>query len=392
MELTLSEKTKLAELEAIIKDGLMTFIDVGACLWEIRNSRLYRAEYGTFEQYCREKWQMTRAYAGSLIKAHEIVTNIENVNHGLQTPATERQVRPLAKLAPEDQKTAWQKAVETAPEGKVTAKHVEKVVAEMKQETKADAAFIESTGKENPVFNRTNENIEWAQWTWNPVTGCEHGCPYCYARDIAIRFTGHFKPEFHFNRLSAPKNTTVPKSGDAGCRNVFVCSMADLFGEWVPEQWIAEVLKSVKRSPAWNFIFLTKNPRRYLGITFPDNCWLGATADTQKRADHAVSVFHEMHAMQKNKNIKFISCEPLLEPVEISFAGIDWLIIGGRSASSKCPEFQPEWGWVNGLLRQADRAGCRVYWKPNLTVRPREYPEHKIYGGDEHEESPIHKA
>src|SRR5574343_137564 len=107
MELTLSEKTKLAELEAIIKDGLMTFIDVGACLWEIRNSRLYRAEYGTFEQYCREKWQMTRAYAGSLIKAHEIVTNIENVNHGLQTPATERQVRPLAKLAPEDQKTAW---------------------------------------------------------------------------------------------------------------------------------------------------------------------------------------------------------------------------------------------------------------------------------------------
>lgn len=380
MELTLPEKTRLAELEAVIKDGLMTFIDVGASLLEIRNSRLYRHEYGTFEQYCREKWQMTRRSANRLIQAHEVITNlgpIGPISSDLvpigTIPTTESQARPLSKLEPAEQRDAWKKAVETAPEGKVTAKHVEKVVAEMKQEVKADPAFIERASKEKPVFNRTNESIEWAQWTWNPVTGCEHGCPYCYARDIAIRFTGHFKPEFHKRRLSAPENTVLPKSEDSGCRNVFVCSMADLFGDWVPQWWIADVLSSVKKAPSWNFIFLTKNPIRYLGLKFPENCWIGATADTQQRADAAVSVFTEMNRL-KNKNVKFISCEPMMEPISMPLSGVDWLIIGGRSASSKMPAFQPEWSWVENLHFAARKAGCRIYWKPNLTVRPTEYP------------------
>ena len=94
---------------------------------------------------------------------------------------------------------------------------------------------LQETGK--PVFNRTNESIEWAVWTWNPVTGCKHGCPYCYARDIARRF---YPPEIGFNprfwpeRLSAPQNTPVPKSTELKDRLVFTCSMADLFGDWCP--------------------------------------------------------------------------------------------------------------------------------------------------------------
>jgi hypothetical protein len=51
------------------------------------------------------------------------------------------------------------------------------------------------------------------------------------------------------------------------------------------------------------------------------------------------------------------------------------MIVGGQSSSSKCPEFQPEWDWVEGLLWQAREANCRVYFKPNLKARPREYPE-----------------
>ena len=34
-------------------------------------------------------------------------------------------------------------------------------------------------------------NIEWCDSTWNPVTGCKHGCEYCYARRIAARFGGY---------------------------------------------------------------------------------------------------------------------------------------------------------------------------------------------------------
>jgi len=119
------------------------------------------------------------------------------------------------------------------------------------------------------VFNRTNENIEWATWTWNPVTGCRHGCPYCYARDMAARFYGEngHEPKFHPERLSAPANTKPPKpSAPIGERNVFVCSMADLFGEWVPQEWIDAVLEAVRAAPLWNFLFLTKNPARLMGI------------------------------------------------------------------------------------------------------------------------------
>lgn len=135
MELTVSEQERLSELERVIKDGLMTFIDVGASLLEIRNSRLYRHEYGTFEEYCRTKWGMGKDYSNRLIKAYEVTSNIGNDDHGHQIPSSERQTRPLAKLPPEQQKEAWQRAVETAPNGKVTAKHVEKVVNEMKVRT-----------------------------------------------------------------------------------------------------------------------------------------------------------------------------------------------------------------------------------------------------------------
>ena len=66
---------------------------------------------------------------------------------------------------------------------------------------------LESEGKS--VFDHTNDNIEWASWTWNPVTGCQHGCPYCYARDIAARFycKGGFEPKFHPDRQTSPANT-----------------------------------------------------------------------------------------------------------------------------------------------------------------------------------------
>jgi protein gp37 len=228
-------------------------------------------------------------------------------------------------------------------------------------------------------FNFTNDNIEWAKWTWNPVTGCKFGCQYCYARDIANRFNANgFEPTFHEDRLDMPKNTKIPKEAatDVGFKNVFVCSMADLFGDWVPEAWIEKVLNAVRENPQWNYLLLTKNPKRFIKIDFPDNCWVGTTVDVQHRVGPAMDAFRQIKA-----TVKFLSCEPLQEHLIFDdMSMFDWIIIGGRSKSSNMPEGQPEEEWVEELVMQARKNNLSVYFKPNLKVktnlkvRPKEYP------------------
>jgi hypothetical protein len=62
-----------------IKHGLQTFVDVGAALLEIRDSKLYRKEYGTFEEYCNKRWGWQRNYANKLIRAAEVVENLGTI-------------------------------------------------------------------------------------------------------------------------------------------------------------------------------------------------------------------------------------------------------------------------------------------------------------------------
>lgn len=134
MEIAITKnKIELDRLEGIISKNLQSFYEVGRALMEIRDKEYYRdvLGYQTFEEYCRVKWDMNRRYAYYLIDSAAV---IENVHHGAQIevlPENERQTRPLARLEPEQQKEAWQRAVETAPEGKVTAAHVYKIVKGM---------------------------------------------------------------------------------------------------------------------------------------------------------------------------------------------------------------------------------------------------------------------
>lgn len=232
-----------------------------------------------------------------------------------------------------------------------------------------------SESKHKPQFNQTNENIDWAKWSWNPVTGCLHGCPYCYARDIANRFYDHgFEPHFYPDRLSAPENTKVPNKEGIGWRNVFVCSMGDLFGVWVEQDWIDQVMEAVRNNQQWNFLFLTKNPARLVDVWWPENAWVGTTVDCQARVDAAERAFSEMAKKGNKPAVSFISFEPLSEPITINLEDVDWIIIGGQSKSSQAAAEQPLWDWVEDLHNQARYYDCKVYWKPNLKVRPQEYP------------------
>ena len=252
--------------------------------------------------------------------------------------------------------------------------------------------FMQHGGKS--TFNETNDNIEWAAWSWNPVTGCLHDCPYCYARDIANRFYAHkFAPSFLPDRLSAPSNTKFPNLDTItdpvlrmAKRNVFVCSMADLFGKWVPAEWIEAVLQQAWDNPQWTFLFLTKFPIRMAEFQFPKNSWIGTTVDKQYAVDRAEKAFTKIRN-GGYEGIAWLSCEPMMEHLSFnSLDMFDWVIMGGSSKSTQTPAFVPPFIWWDSLYWQAKKFNLPVYMKTNLvfddsnrdvqwTARVREYPE-----------------
>lgn len=235
--------------------------------------------------------------------------------------------------------------------------------------------------------------IEWCDSTWNPVTGCLHDCEYCYARKIANRFkcstevfankVEHsemissgiyegtyrcafpfgFKPTFYNERLVIPDNW---KKG----RNIFVCSMADLFGDWVPDEWIVEVMKACANAPQHNYLFLTKNPERYaeliknrLMIRSAPNMWYGSTA-TNSRMKRFVKPKNDA-----TKYNTFISIEPLTEKWDINpygeFENTQWVIIGAETGNRK-EKVVPEKEWIDEIVEQCDKTKTPVFMKDSL--------------------------
>lgn len=227
-----------------------------------------------------------------------------------------------------------------------------------------------------PTFNSTpGAGISWANWSWNPVTGCLHGCDYCYARELATSerlksaYPAGFTPLFHEQRLDAPAHTVIPAEhrDDPAWQRVFVCSMADLYGRWVPDEWIDKVHASMCANPAWQYITLTKFPARYVGLDMPPGAWVGTSVDEQKRVRIAEDAFRKIDGVA----VKWLSLEPLLEPLEFTDLSVfDWVVIGAqtetRQPSGMVPAFAPPFEWVARIVAQAREAGCRVHLKPNL--------------------------
>lgn len=133
--LTGPEMDRLAMCEEVIERGLATFVDVGMALLEVRDSRLYRLAYPTFEAYCEARWNMSRSRAHRLIEAAGVASNLLPTGN---IPANERTARELARLEPAAQREVWQAAVESAPDGKITAAHVRETAAAIKREQRAE--------------------------------------------------------------------------------------------------------------------------------------------------------------------------------------------------------------------------------------------------------------
>ena len=115
------EQSKLAEYEAAIQHNLAAFYETGMALLKIRDEQLYRLTHATFAAYFQERWELKKTQTYRLIEAAQIVENLSPMG---DIPTSERQVRELAGLTPDEQRQVWKKAIEMAPNGHITAGHV----------------------------------------------------------------------------------------------------------------------------------------------------------------------------------------------------------------------------------------------------------------------------
>lgn len=121
-----AESARLRECETVIERGCKSVFEMGLALLEIRNGRLYRKTHRTFEEYCRERWELSRIHAYRMLNAARVSRLLPVGNSN--APTTEAQVRPLTSLGPEFVVVAWNSAVRTAAGGNVTAAHVKAAV------------------------------------------------------------------------------------------------------------------------------------------------------------------------------------------------------------------------------------------------------------------------
>lgn len=135
-DVQLTTEQQLSECESRIARG---WTEMATALLRIRDEKLYREGYKTFQEYCEVRWGYKKSHAHRLMSAAETLQRLERSPIGVIAPQNEAQIRPLTKLPPESQANAWEKAVSTAPiapdgSPRVTAKHVEGVVQRLTPE------------------------------------------------------------------------------------------------------------------------------------------------------------------------------------------------------------------------------------------------------------------
>jgi protein gp37 len=297
--------------------------------------------------------------------------------------------------------------------------------------------------------------IEWTEETWNPVTGCSKvsaGCQFCYAAAVARRFwptqypvvllDGRHPdaiPSTELARAIGNGDTRPRAFGDVWChaerlpdplrwrkpRRVFVNSMSDLFHPDVPDAFIDQVFAVMALTPRHTYQVLTKRPERMHRYVIAEgsmcsreafingeiwsrlgtkdgnkiehggnwrckwplpNVWLGVSVENQETADKRIPLL-----LQTPAALRFVSCEPLLGPIDLNTIDttsdtdpgysalelrdddegdlvetLDWVIVGGESGPKARPCYT---SWIRSLIRQCESAAVPCFVK-QVGARP----------------------
>ncbi|PWU19159.1 MAG: hypothetical protein C5B50_07285 [Verrucomicrobia bacterium] len=154
-----SEQKQLEECEAIIATGWDNFVKVGRALASIRDQRLYRQSFRTFDQYCAKKWHYSKPHAHRLICAAETMQILVPIGT-ISYPTHEAQIRPLIGLNPEDAKTAWNNAVKAA-EGKPITASIVLAAARPFRSPRSRGTGEPGSGTPTSISARTPPGTSW---------------------------------------------------------------------------------------------------------------------------------------------------------------------------------------------------------------------------------------
>lgn len=238
-------------------------------------------------------------------------------------------------------------------------------------------------------MNKQGPNgIEWTDRTWNPVGGCKHACRWqmpdgqiarCYAENIAEGVARAAYPhgfEHHYwnpDRLDAPAKLKTPS-------RIFLDSMSDLMGAWVPDEQIQAVLDVCHDNRQHQFQLLTKNAPRLSRFTFPANVWVGISSPPDFMMGKRLSIRQQEAMLHKSLTIlekigspvRWMSFEPLSWDVsaivEEHPKALNWAVIG--AASNGRQQFPPDEIDLRKLLLELDINEVPVFFKGNLRSLP----------------------
>lgn len=218
--------------------------------------------------------------------------------------------------------------------------------------------------------------IEWCDYTWNPIVGCENNCWYCYAKKINDRFKfveDFGRPEFFPERVTEFKVPALPKKRNRIAQLispdkpvVFVCSMGDVFG--CGFNAFVAVFRVIKNNPEVNFMLLTKEPKGYIGWEIPKNCYLGYTVcggkNFEDTYDDNLKVMEDLATKQNwlagGFKKTFISAEPLLgDCSRLDFSFAEFVIAGALTGHNK-PAAIDLIDWAQSIIHP------KVYFKDSI--------------------------
>ncbi len=252
----------------------------------------------------------------------------------------------------------------------------------MNEQKAASANHIEWTRIIRPDGTRTKG------YTFNPIAGCQHGCRWqmpdgkiaeCYAENVAENVALKSYPFGFEHHYWKPQLLDKPAKVKEGA-GIFIGSMADVFGAWVPDEQIAAVLDVCRNTPQHIYFVLTKNAPRLLKFEFPDNVWVGASSPPDFMFSKPLSLEQREAMLRRTLKVlsevkakeRWMSIEPLSHDYSAIFreypTALTWAVIGAASDGKR--KFPPSEQDLVNTLMALDVPGIPIFYKGNMRSLP----------------------